>query len=131
MCEWGTTEVMELTIPAHLSHTGIERRKLVDIDSCIVPVVAALNQGGVATVASCCGHGKRPGSIVLADGREIIIAPDYETGRAVDRAFPALFDQGQADALEPGSTVNILYPVVIILIWSMNLHGFFNKFFGC
>lgn len=50
----------------------------------IVGLVRALNAGGIRTVASCSGHGHRPGSIALADGRELIIAPDYETARKVD-----------------------------------------------
>jgi hypothetical protein len=29
----------------------------------------------------------------LADGRELIVAPDFDTGRAVDRAFPAIFEE--------------------------------------
>ena len=45
-----------------------------DIDLCIAPIVRALNEGGVATVASCCGHGRMDGTIVLADGRELVIA---------------------------------------------------------
>ena len=36
------------------------------IDLCIHHIVAALNAGGVRTVASCCGHGKIPGRIDLA-----------------------------------------------------------------
>lgn len=42
-------------------------------DPCIAPLVKALNDGGLPTVASCCGHGKRSGSIVLADGCELTI----------------------------------------------------------
>ena len=42
-------------------------------DPCIAPLVKALNEGGIATVASCCGHGERNGSICLADGRELLI----------------------------------------------------------
>lgn len=45
-------------------------------DPCIAPLVAALNEGGVPTIASCCGHGKWPGAIVLADGRELHIYPE-------------------------------------------------------
>ena len=90
MCEWGTTEVIELTIPANLSSTGRDKVKKVDVDSCIVPIVKALNDAGIVTVASCCGHGKRPGDIALADGRELIIASDYETARKVDEAFPKI-----------------------------------------
>lgn len=92
MCEWGTTEVMEVTIPAHLSYTGEARQKLVDIDLCIAPIIKALNDGGIATVACCCGHGKRPGNIMLADGREFIIALDYETAREVESHFPQLHE---------------------------------------
>jgi hypothetical protein len=39
------------------------------IDWCIHHIVAALNAGGVETVASCCGHGKQRGRIDLKDGR--------------------------------------------------------------
>jgi hypothetical protein len=39
------------------------------IDRCIHHIVAALNAGGVETTACCCGHGKMPGRIDLADGR--------------------------------------------------------------
>lgn len=91
MCQWGTSEILEVTIPAHLSYTGSERKKMVDIDACIAPIIKALNDGGVVTIACCCGHGKRPGSIVLADGREFIIALDYETARTVEAAFPPIF----------------------------------------
>ena len=44
------------------------------IDFCIHQIVAALNAGGVRTVASCCGHGKIPGRIDLEDGRTLAIA---------------------------------------------------------
>ena len=44
-----------------------------DIDFCIADIVAALNAANIITVASCCGHGKINGSIVLEDGRELII----------------------------------------------------------
>ncbi len=43
------------------------------IDWCIHQIVAALNAGGVATVASCCGHELIPGRIDLADGRVLTI----------------------------------------------------------
>jgi hypothetical protein len=44
-----------------------------DIDFCIADLVAALNAANITTVASCCGHGGIRGSIVLEDGRELII----------------------------------------------------------
>ena len=43
------------------------------IDLCIADIVAALNAANIQTEASCCGHRKWHGSIMLADGREIII----------------------------------------------------------
>lgn len=49
------------------------RGRVQGIDWCIHHIVAALNAGGVETVASCCGHGKQPGRIDLADGRVLTI----------------------------------------------------------
>ena len=54
-----------------------------ELDSCIAPIVDALGQAGIGTVASCCGHGTALGTIALSDGRELIIAPDYATARAM------------------------------------------------
>lgn len=56
----------------------------------IVDLVRALNAGDVKTVASCSGHGVRPGNIALKDGRELIIAPDYETARLIEGYFPGV-----------------------------------------
>lgn len=84
MCSWGTSVPLTVTVPAALSHTGEARQKVVDVDACIAPIVAALNAAGVVTVASCCGHGKRPGRISLADGRDLLISPDFETAQRVD-----------------------------------------------
>lgn len=49
-----------------------------DIDRDIAPLVRALNDAGIATVASCSGHGHRPGSIALADGRELIVVATFD-----------------------------------------------------
>lgn len=61
-------------------------------DPCLAPIVRALNASdlpriptkdgpdGIATVVSCCGHGKALPRITLADGREIVIYPDCESG---------------------------------------------------
>lgn len=91
MCKWGDTVIMEVTIPAYLSSTGKEKKKLVDVDRCIAPIVKALNDAGITTDASCCGHNNRPGNISLADGRELIIAPDWETARKAETAFPDIW----------------------------------------
>ena len=49
------------------------------IDYCIHHIVAALNAGGVRTVASRCGHGKMKGAISLEDGRALIIQQEPES----------------------------------------------------
>jgi len=46
------------------------------IDWCIHHIVAALNAGGIETVASCCGHGEQAGRIDLADGRVLRIGEE-------------------------------------------------------
>jgi len=57
-------------------------------DPCIAPLVTALNNAGMTTIASCCGHGQRPSTVALADGREVLVLPDYETARRVQTLFP-------------------------------------------
>lgn len=68
--------------------TGTKGKPTVWCDPCIAKIVAALNIAGIATKASCCGHGHRPGSIVLADGRELVIARSFEEARQIDALFP-------------------------------------------
>ena len=84
MCKCGNTVPLSLPVPAHVSRTGEFRWDIKDIDSCIAHIVRALNDAGVYTIASCCGHGKRPANIALVDGREIVIMPDHETARQAD-----------------------------------------------
>lgn len=64
MCEHGVTTRVPVTMPARLSHTGEDRPFEASIDSCIAPIVAALNAAGIRTDASCCGHGTGPGSTI-------------------------------------------------------------------
>ena len=47
----------------------------IPIDNCISSIVKALNDGGVSTAMSCCGHGAREGFIMLADGRLLAVLP--------------------------------------------------------
>ena len=58
------------------------------IDPCLMPLVAALNGAGLKTLASCCGHGRRPASVLLEDGREIIVARSWEEARLLEKAIP-------------------------------------------
>lgn len=57
-------------------------------DPCITELVDALNANSLSTVASCCGHGHRPGSIVMSDGRVLVICPDLETADSICDGFP-------------------------------------------
>jgi hypothetical protein len=58
-----------------------------EVDIELATLVRALNQCGMATIASCSGHGHRPGNIALADGREIMIARHYDEARKFDTLF--------------------------------------------
>lgn len=75
MCKWGNTKVLYID--------GVPR----DIDECIYDLVEKLNKIGLKTVACCCGHGNRPGSIAFADGTEFIMC-SFEQARKLDHVFP-------------------------------------------
>jgi len=58
-----------------------------DIDKDILPLVEALNKGGIPTSASCSGHNKRLGYVWLEDNSVLIIVPSAnseKTKRIVD-----------------------------------------------
>lgn len=61
-------------------------------DPCLVPLISALNAAGQKTIASCCGHRRRPAHIILADGREIIIARNRYEASKIDAIFPTIND---------------------------------------
>lgn len=73
MCKWDDTVKMPI------------RGRVKNIDRCIHHIVAALNAGDVPTEACCCGHGKRSGSIILADGRYLLIFPDRESWEIAEK----------------------------------------------
>ena len=73
MCKHGDTVFIPIEkFPATYGKT-YSGKTMIEIDQCIAGIVLALNGGGVYTIASCCGHGKGPGDIMLADGRKLII----------------------------------------------------------
>jgi len=67
------TTKARVKIPADLSHTGEAFWKDAQIDSCISDLVSSLQLAGIDMRASCCGHGKANGIILLQNGRELII----------------------------------------------------------
>lgn len=83
MCRWGTDVLMKVG----LRQDGKIRKKIIAVDQCIAPIVRALNKSGIETVASCCGHGKHLGDIMLADGRELLIAPDFAVARRISETL--------------------------------------------
>jgi hypothetical protein len=77
MCSHGDEVVLLVPVPANLSHTGKFRWDTKGVDRCIAPIVQALNNAGIYTASSCCGHGEENGNIDLHDGRTlVIVAPD-------------------------------------------------------
>ena len=52
-----------------------------EVDLCIADIIAALNASNIITDASCCGHGTQPGTILLEDGRELIVHFDQDPAR--------------------------------------------------
>ncbi len=68
MCKWGTDIEVRLCKPRPISGNATA-----PVDSCIAPLVQALNDANIETTGSCCGHGNGDGSITLADGRELLI----------------------------------------------------------
>ena len=68
MCKWGTDVEVTLCRPKSISG-----RMRISVDSCIAPLVQALNDAKIETTGCCCGHGKTHGWITLADGRALLI----------------------------------------------------------
>lgn len=52
----------------HSSASGLIRGHSVRLDSCIRDKVVEMNNEGLVTVASCCGHGLYPQTILMKDG---------------------------------------------------------------
>lgn len=74
MCKWGTHKGLRVLVPAVNSHTGEAYwRDDMPIDACIADIVQALNDAGIYTAGSCCGHGQYHGYIALHDGRWITL----------------------------------------------------------
>ena len=68
MCKWGTSLDVTLCKP-----TPVQKRLVIKVDACIAPLIQMLNDYGIETVASCCGHGKTEGRIDFADGHVMLM----------------------------------------------------------
>lgn len=67
MCKWGTSKNIKLAYPRHNS-----KRTIVPVDKCISKLVQILNNYGIHTLSSCCGHNKDEGSILIKQDNKII-----------------------------------------------------------
>jgi hypothetical protein len=56
MCKWGTYKEVKL-LNGSIKH----------IDFCIADLIQIMNNNGIETINSCCGHGKIPASILIKD----------------------------------------------------------------
>ena len=77
VCEYGNIKNQRVKINAKNSHTGAERFDVKPVDSCIAPIVKALNDAEIWTTGCCCGHGNEDGFISLYDGTNLVIKRDY------------------------------------------------------
>lgn len=68
MCEWGHEKPVTLCAPR-----AVSGRFVVPVDACIASIVQALNDAGIETISSCCGHGNAAGEILMADGRSLTV----------------------------------------------------------
>ena len=87
MCKWGTDEIVEVTMQPfkdskedHFCRNNPndrrckgEWKKKCGIDSCIADIVDLLEHNKIRMLASCCGHGKGDGSILLLDYSVVVI----------------------------------------------------------
>ncbi len=80
MCDQGTYSEVKI----------VGGKVLTTIDSCIAPIIQALNTAGIETVASCCGHGWNIGSIALKGGKELLITKDWKEARMIERFIDAV-----------------------------------------
>ena len=87
MCAHDPTYKSQAKVRLH--HPTPKGRTVGYCDPCLSEIVQALNDGGFQTISSCCGHGHRPGTIMLEDGREFLLLPDFDTARGLDHLWTA------------------------------------------
>lgn len=84
-----------------VTHRKADGTPRVWCDPCIAPIIRALNDGGLPTAASCCGHGNRVGRISLADGRELFLVPDFEAATTAHDLLVCHSQSRPTDQLNP------------------------------
>ena len=95
MCQWGNDALVNLCEP-----TPVQGRTTIKVDSCIAPLVQILNDYGVKTIASCCGHGKVEYSRIIIDARSVQILPKEDGSLHVHLIMPY-----KKEAIDEGNKV--------------------------
>lgn len=94
MCNYSPNrEAAMVTIPTPDGYPGV---KGIHCDPCIAPLVSALNQAHLYTIASCCGHGQGISRIDLHDGRALFVVPTFGDAQRLHPDLINLQSQGQA-----------------------------------
>lgn len=70
---------------AHTVPMCVNRSHVVEIDYCVARLVAALEAGGLRSIASCCGHGKMPPTVLLEDRTYVVLLTEEEAIDAMKR----------------------------------------------
>jgi hypothetical protein len=101
------------------------RKHMVEVDACIATMVQILNDNGVATAASCCGHGHRPGNIALRDGRWLVIAQDDDQFTKIESGFPLDINGMTREERKVADTERFYTPQDgdVSMIWGTSLEG--------
>lgn len=93
MCDYPNREAAMVTI-----RTDENGEPTVWCDPCLSQLVTALNDGGMPTRASCCGHGTHVVSVALADGRWLVVMT-AEDWAAFDSRRGTITDAGAREDL--------------------------------
>jgi len=97
MCKKGNHVEMKVRVDIN---GGVIIFRQQPIDSCIAPLVKALNDAGIYTASCCCGHGEELGHIWLHDARVLVIMPSPATKGAVS-AMVHFLDTNAAQEDQP------------------------------
>ena len=97
MCKWGIVKEVEVTMqpfepceyckknPEDKRCKG-EWKKVCKIDKCIADIVEVLEYNNVKMRASCCGHGKGDGQILLNDRSILIIPIEFTSNKMINES---------------------------------------------
>jgi len=58
-----------------------------EVDGCLAPLVQSLNDKGVRTIGSCCGHGEEPGFVTFEDFEGFVRVISLEMSHGKDEGI--------------------------------------------